>query len=540
MRVVPNPPIIPVLKIVQRSLWMLISAQVSLLGAHEPISVQTATTAVRLHPDEAWVTRSGVAQIPFAGVHRIAISRLPAGLKLEDIRITAHGPAGIRIGELTVRQSPQIFQEWEEWKHLVAEERRIEKAISYLAQKREVLATSKQFTQELTVTRTKTIQRLMGSETLNTQMILDLSDFIETRHLELGRQEARLIEESANLNMLQDQTKKAQERIQAEASANSTIVLAELETPGAGAVTLSLAFRTTQAVWHPTYEARLSSDRSRLEFVLFAAVKQETNETWAGIEMELVNQNSNENLDLPAVAVLPALNYREEKPSKASSQVPVQPLRTASFSVLRIPGKVEVRRGEEQRFRLTSLDLSPRFQYLAMPRQSHDVNLVALVVPPAQFPLVDGSSIDLLQGSERLGTLDLKVPAPGEPLHLSFGAVPGLSSRHEVIERSHAEIGDKNKEREWLTRERFELENTLTSTVEVEVQDREISSGTDSVKVDQTTGTTSGWSSSRPGLRSWTLQLEPSTKAALELRTRIRGPLVGRLVNLGDLVLEGN
>ena len=146
----------------------------------------------------------------------------------------------------------------------------------------------------------------------------------------------------------------------------------------------------------------------------------------------------------------------------------------------------------------------------------------------------------MLQGTERLGTLQLEPQAPGEPLRLSYGPVPGLLARREVVEKHHGEVGDKAKEREWVFKERLEVDSTLSSPVEVEVMDRTVATGTDSVKVDQVENTTLGWETAKPGIRSWVLHLEPGGKAEVLQQTRIRGPLVGHLVNVGELALEGN
>ena len=206
----------------------------------------------------------------------------------------------------------------------------------------------------------------------------------------------------------------------------------------------------------------------------------------------------------------------------------------------KVPGTVDVPRRGPQRFRVTSLDLTPTFHYLAMPRQTSEVFLLALVTSPPGFPLMPGSPLNLMQGRERLGTLLLDPPLAGEPLRLSFGAVPGLIASRILASRGFKEVGDKAKEREWTFQERLVVSNTLPAEAVVEILDRQVASATESIVVDAEEGTTPGWQEPQPGLRSWTLKVAPNTQADVHLRTRIRGPLVGRLLNAGDLVLEGN
>lgn len=517
--------------------WLVL---VCVLSGKEPTIIETSIRSVRLHPSEAWVTRVGEVQRLEAGAHRVAIVRLPAGLKLEDLRVTARGPAGTRLGDLTVRQAPQTYEQRPEWLGLVKEGERLEGARQALRGREENLAKARQLFQELKATHAKALQRRLASDVPKPPVVHEFSSAIEGRNLELARQEAALKEEENRLDGLLGKNAEAKEKVRVEGEANPTVVSAELEMSKPGPAELALTYRTRESIWTPAYEARLSKDGTGLELVLFAAVKQETGEPWTGVGLELLSQDPSGRLDLPSAVSIPALSYREGEPSKAAIRGQEALVPTSSLATLRVPGKVDIRPGEVQRFRLTSLDLAPRFRYLAIPRQSADVYRLALVVPPPAFPLVNDSPVDLLQGTERLGTLKLEVPLPGEPLRLSFGPVPGLTARREALEKSRSEVGDKAKEREWVFKERLAVESTLPNAVEVELQDRTIAAGTDSVKVDQTTGSTPGGDLVRAGLRSWLLRLEADGKAAVLVQTRIRGPLVGHLVNLGDLSLEGN
>jgi len=510
------------------------------LAAKDPIPLETTIRSVRLHPSEAWITRVGTIQLPEEGVHRVTISKLPAGLSFEDLRIAARGPKGTRLGDLTVRPTPQTYREHSEWKRLEREQNLTEKSIAQLALQKENLSKARQLFRELKAVHLKAIQRKMSSEAVKPQAIQDLSSAQEVRDLELSRQGASLEEKEAKLEMQREQTRQAMEKFTEESEANPTVVSAELELLKAGLVEVTLSYRTKVATWVPTYEARLSPDSMKLELVLFAAVRQDTGVNWTNVDLELLSQDPSGSLDLPISPNLPVLSYREGEAPKASIRALENPVRMGSLSTLKVPGKVEIRAGEHQRFRLSSLDLSPRFRYLAMPRQGTDVYLMAMVYPTPGFPLVDESPVDMLQGTERLGTLKLEAPAAGEPLRLSYGPVPGLLARKEVLEKNRTEVGEKTKEREWVVRERLSVESSLPNPVEVEVQDRIVISGTDSVKVDQDTGTTPGWDLSRNGLRSWMIRLGAAGKASVVQQTRIRGPLVGRLVNLGDLGLENN
>jgi len=522
-----------------RRLWLLMAVACT-LGAKDPIPVETTIAAVRLHPGEGWVTRKGTVQLPEGGSSRVIIPGLPAGLRFDDLRLRAQGPAGTRIGDLTVREAPQTYRERTEWKRLEKEAADLRGRLALLDLRQKNQAKARQLFLDLKAAQTKGFQQSLTTGALKPQSILDFSFAVESRSLELARQDAALSEERSSLKSRADRNDEAMEGLKREGEANPTVISVELEVPRACSVGLELSFRVQEASWAPAYEARLSPDKRHLELVLFAAVKQATNENWNGISLELLSQAPSGRLDLPAGIRLPGLSYQESGARKPGIPVPENPVSPAALTTLKVPGQVQVRTGEEQRFRIGSLDLVPSFRYLAIPRQGSDVYLMAMVLPAPGFPLVGGSPVDMLQGTERVGTLQMEVPGPGEPLRLSYGPVPGLTARREVLERNHSEIGDKTKERQWVFKESFEVESTFSTPVEVEVQDRTVTSGTDSVKVDQVSGTTPGWETIHTGIRRWILQLPPGGKATVLQKTRIQGPLVGHLVNVGDLSLEGN
>jgi hypothetical protein len=522
-----------------RRVWPLL-AVVCALGAKDAVPLETSITSVRIHPNEAWITRHGTFQAPGNGVHRVAILGLPKEIRVDDLRIGVRGPAGTRLGDLSVREAPLTYQESPEWKRLNQEHDRLAEALERVKGLQENLDKATQLFRDMNAAHLKALQRAMALGALKPQGIQEFSSALEGRKLELGRQGVALEAEKATLTTASDANGQAMARLKDLGEAHPTVVSAELETSRSGPVEVTVAFRTRSVSWSPAYEARLSPDKSRLELVFFAAVKQETHETWNGVGLELMSQDPSGRLDLPAEVSFPALGFKEDVPVKAALSLPEPPAGASSLTTIKVPGKVVVPSGEEQRFRITSLDLVPSFRYLAIPRQGPDVFLMAMVMPPPDFPLVAASPVDMLQGSERLGTLNLEPQAPGEPLGLSYGPVPGLVAHRALVEQHHGEVGDRTREREWVFKERLDVASTLTFPVEVEVVDRTIAAGTDSVKVDQTGNTTPGWKSARPGIRSWVLHLDPGGPADVVQQTRIRGPLVGRLVNVDGLALEGN
>lgn len=72
------------------------------LAAQKPLPLAAPIQRVRLHPDEAWVTRVGTLRLPEEGTFRAFIENLPPGLRLEDLQVRAQGPSGLRLGDVGV------------------------------------------------------------------------------------------------------------------------------------------------------------------------------------------------------------------------------------------------------------------------------------------------------------------------------------------------------------------------------------------------------------------------------------------------------
>lgn len=503
-----------------------------------PSPVETRIQRVILSPKEAWITRVGTVQLNGAGLHRICVPRLPSGLGFDDIRVSAQGPEGTRLGEVGLRKSEPSLARTPEWNRLNQELEHTRLYKEQLELRKKLLENSRELGDSVSSAQVQTLERLMGMERLRPQQIetfiQSLEQGVQARLRQISELEAELAQTESRRQNLESALTLETER----ASKLLTSVSLDLECPNTAKVEIHVSYRTTSASWRPLYEARLNENRSKLEWMLSASIHQDTDETWTHAELEFLTTSQQWDLTPPAQASLPALHYQETRPQGNLFQMG-QAISPAMPSVhLKAAGPVDVFSGQEQRLRLAVETLTPTFRYLAIPRSTWDVFLVALAHPSAALPLVPGSPVQLMQGNERLGTWTLEAPPPGEALRLCFGAVPGLQARYHLVENSMHEGKDKAGFRIWSLRERFQVESTLETPIEVEVQDRRIHSGTDSVQVEQESTPSIPRLPTQTDLQGWTLHLEPRGKAEFTLKTRIQGPLVGRITQTGDLNLE--
>ena len=91
------------------------------LLAAAPLPMAAPIQSVRLHPDEAWVTRIGHAHAAAAGSITFLIRDLPPGLGLDDVRVAARGPQGTRLGDLVLAAEVRKVTESPEFRALKKE-----------------------------------------------------------------------------------------------------------------------------------------------------------------------------------------------------------------------------------------------------------------------------------------------------------------------------------------------------------------------------------------------------------------------------------
>jgi len=192
--------------------------------------------------------------------------------------------------------------------------------------------------------------------------------------------------------------------------------------------------------------------------------------------------------------------------------------------------------GEPHRFRVVARDLAPDLRLMAVPRLDPTVYQVARFATPSGIPLFPGAAIVQFAGTVRLGQTHLAMPSPGQPFELGFGPYRGVRVSYTRVDARKEQVGTFTKERQWTLKEKFEAANDTAEPVEVEVQDRILKSTVEQLKIAASPDTTPGEERS-PGVRTWTLRLQPKKGATVQLGTVIKAPLEGVLTGLEGLRL---
>jgi len=531
---------------------------------------------VRLHPDEAWVTRIGKAHLTKAGVHRLLLKELPAGLTMDDVRVSAKGPQGSRLGDLSVGSEVRKVTETPEYQALKKERESLRDRQDALEAEGEALAQELVFLKNLQAAHDKELSGRMTYALPGAAAVVELSKGIQSRLAEVltrdrkrKRDIERLREEANRLD--QELRQRAAERTTSPSQA-----LIEIAIPAAGDVEVELTYRTRQARWEPAYEARLSADGRKVELILFASVRQNSGEDWSNVLLEVTNTRASRSLTLAAYGGAQQVTYSDTAPYTARARgnaaaATVEVVSASSNFSAPAPAQntylvdgadvadgearaVEETQGlaatwsmegvkevpadnEPHRFRVLSRDLEPTLALAAVPRLDPTVYRVARFPVPSGIPLFPGSPVVHYAGTQRVGLASLEMPAPGKPLQLGFGPFRGVRVALQRLDAKKEMVGTFTKETQWTLRERFEISNETEETVLVELQDRELKATNDKVKITVLPESTPSQEGTVPGVRAWPLKLAAKTSGKVLLSTQIRTPVGGYVSGLGNLRL---
>jgi len=549
------------------------------LSAQTPIAITAPIHRVRLHPDEAWVTRIGGAKIQSAGTYRFLISGLPSGLGIQDARVNARGPAGTRLGDFAIGTDARKITESPDYIALRKERDALQDSIDALEADIEALGREAGFLNELSAAYGADVSARFVSGSINGASIVDVSTSVSTR---LAAVLAKVRKHNRELSERADEIRRLNvkmRQIASERNASPSRAAVEITVQRAGDVEIELSYRARQAHWTPAYEARLAADDSGLELALFASVVQTSGEDWNNALIEITNARASRNLATPTLsgpqiitwsetqpivefvaAGAPRMNHsrllaetaqnvyvqndsasendldseqEEAKPSEATQLEEIKGL-AATWS---LEGLKDVPSdGEPHKFRVLSTDIEPLLALLTVPRIDTTVYRVARFPIPSGIPLFPGAPIVHFAGTQRIGEAPLVVPSAGRPIQLGFGPYRGIRAALSRLDARRESIGTFTKEIQWTLQERFEVSNDLNDHVTVEVQDRELRSGNDRVRVffqpDRTPDTQT------PGVLCWKLDLQPKSTINMPFTYQIRIPQApGRASGIENLNL---
>jgi hypothetical protein len=561
-----------------KALPFLLPALTLSLAAQEVQVLKAPITKVRLHPDEAWVTRVGRVRVEEAGLQRFEIRNLPTGLRLEDIQVSAKGPTGTRLGDVNLRAEVRTVMETQEWKKLEGEKESLRDKQDALEAQRDALKQEQAFLRSLQATHAQELSSRMTYTLPQAQSLAEFGKGLQTRMASLLQQEKRAQRDLDQLKLEQARVQADMDKRRGEQRTAPTSIAVELTLSNPGPVEIDLSYRQTQARWRPTYEARLSEDRKNLSLALNAAITQNTGESWTGVKVEISNARPSRGLNissweaaqivsavppLPPPPPPPAAENKDGRISIRGSQglgqrlllngqdvadnvftggrrsysidesievvdgdAPITEEASGLAATWSLEGAKDIPSdGEPHRFRVQSRELQPKIALFAAPRLTNDVQQIARFDAPSNFPLFPRAAVTHYVGGQRLGQSQLTMPTVGQSFTLGFGPYKPMRASLRKVDHKEETVGTFTKEHQWSLKDQMEIANDGAEAMDVEVQDRMLKSEQDTIKVTPQPETTPGFQEKIPGVRTWTLSVPAKGKSSVTVATQVRSPI---------------
>lgn len=559
-------------------LWLVPCLALNLAAA-APLPLAAPIRRVRLHPDEAWVTRAGAVRLAGAGVHRLLLADLPQGLGVDDVRVAARGPEGTRLGDLSLAAEPRKLAETPEYKALRAQWETARDRVDALEAEGEALARELAFLGGLQAAYDKEVSARLASALPPAAAVVDLSRGLQGRTADVLTRDRR---RKRDLETAREDYRRLDQELRqraSERSASPTRAVLEVTVPQAGEVLVEFTYRVRKARWTPAYEARLAADGSRLDLALYANVNQDTGEDWSGVRLEITNARASRSLAVAryqgpvlvgsaepdpilkamplngrnfteVVALAPGVAQNQIVPEVAPRRLPSPPAAAAEAeasaleearglaSAWSLEGDKDIPADNEpHRFRMLSRELKPELGLVATPRLDPTVTRVARFPVPEGLPLFPGSPVVHYAGSQRIGQAPLVLPEPSAPFQFGFGPYRGVRVELRRLDARKDSVGTFSKETQWSLRERIEVANDTAEPVQVQILDRDLRAATDKVKLTPLADATPAKDSGLPGVRRWDLDVPARGKGTVNLGVQIRIPAGQVLTGLDSLNL---
>lgn len=311
---------------------------------------------------------------------------------------------------------------------------------------------------------------------------------------------------------------------------------------------VELTYLVGGAGWTPAHEARLS-DSGTVEVSSYATITQRTGEDWKDAQIIVSTAIPRQNATPPEIIPLrvsatertppkkllvsrvetrahveAAGSAADYKPQDKNTGAPQQVEQGLSVQfVSQTPADI-TGDGTPARIRIARSELRGSVKYRAVPKLQPFVFRVADLVNTAGYPLLAGP-VDVFRQGQFLSRYDVERVAAGERFQLSFGLVERVKIKRQIVEEIGRDKGLFGSTRRTRFAYRFEVENYLSTTEEIELSEHIPVSELDEVKVAMDQKATPGYElKPADGIVTYRLRLAPGEKRAVELAYFVDAP----------------
>jgi uncharacterized protein (TIGR02231 family) len=190
--------------------------------------------------------------------------------------------------------------------------------------------------------------------------------------------------------------------------------------------------------------------------------------------------------------------------------------------------------GTPRRAFLATFPLKAELTRIAAPKREEQAYLIAKTTNESG-PVLLAGPVNIFLGDEFTGKTHLPTIPPGDEIKLAFGPDDRVKVERKIIERKHETTGVFSKEELYRYRIRTTVKNLYPTPVTATILDQVPVSRDETIKVtilDGSTKPTEPEDPMKPGVRSYTVTLQPKAEQVIELAYEVRfpkGQMVGGL-----------
>ncbi|MFA5160584.1 MAG: mucoidy inhibitor MuiA family protein [Candidatus Omnitrophota bacterium] len=333
-------------------------------------------------------------------------------------------------------------------------------------------------------------------------------------------------------------------------------IIVEIEVVKPGMLDLDLSYMVNGASWNAVYDARADFEKSEVELVSYAVVRQSSGENWEDVNMVLstVQVTSGGNMpDVNSWFIRPysppmptqrntfmRANRAESLKMKAGTfgeaadsavmQAPTAPAMMEAENAYaqavakgvsvayKLSRKATVKAdGSDYKLPITSQNLKSNFEYSAYPRAAAMAYLKSLVTNAKDLQLL-GGRVNVFFDGDFVGTSSFESIAPGQEFDLYMGADENVKAKRELLEKKSDDVflgGIPAPNKKMIYKYKLTVENYKAKACRINLFDAIPVSEDERIKV-KVSGlsvepTQKDWKDHK-GIWRWELHLEPGAK----------------------------
>ncbi len=513
---------------------------------------------VVVFPDRARVTRRGTIALE-TGLHQIEFVDLPRTVDTNSLRAAGQGSAaavllGVEARRVFYSDTPAV-----DVRELEQRLEELQLQDRTLADQQAAAEVRLNFAKGLAEKATEQLARGLAFGRADIAQSGTLIDFVQQqidqaqavlREVQQKRRDLARQIEKVNNDLNQRRTAQPRERLTA---------VVEVEIKRAGELTLELTYLVSGAGWTALYDLRLTeTTEPKLQLMYLGQVTQRSGEDWIDVALTLSTARPalttlqpdlkpwylNVYMPPPAMpapqpraagAVLSKMQTAATPPEFEAQGFGVAPAPVAMEALsaqvsaegasvtFQLAQKVSVPSdGSPHKVTVTTFDLSPKIDYLSVPKLAEAVYRRAKIVNRSDFLLLDGPAGLFIEGGF-VGTLPLKRTAPNEEFELTLGVDDRVTVKRELKARDVDKklIGDRRRLR---VAYEIEIKNLRAQKIDLEVRDQFPVSRHEQVKVKLEACDPKPIEQTDLNELKWRLALDPNAKAVAHFEFSIEQP----------------